>query len=355
MSDLERLVRPQVLAMQPYDLPPAGDGIRLNANESAWRSEFDQSSAGLNRYPHAYPTELANRLAELYGVNAAQLVVTRGSDEAIDLLIRVFCREGFDEIIVCPPTFSMYSVYAQVQGAGIRQVPLDPENDFALDARAVLAACNDSTRLVFLCSPNNPSGQLLDEATVLGLTRALEDRAIVVLDEAYVEFAQRPSLVGRLAEFSNLVILRTLSKAYALAGARLGAAIASTEITGWLRRVLPPYAVSTSAVEAAESLIRPEALRQIADRIDQVRQMRADLARELMVLAPVRKVWPSDANFLLVKVDKARRVAEACAQAGILVRDFSRAPELQDCLRITVGRPEQNSAVLACIKEQENV
>ncbi len=354
MSAIRHLVRPQVLAMQSYDLPPAGEGIRLNANESAWRGDNDHTARGLNRYPDAYPQTLAAMLAGLYRVDPDQLVLTRGSDEAIDLLIRLFCREGVDEIIVCPPTFAMYKVYAQVQGAGVTEVPLDAHTGFGLDADGVLAACQVNTRLVFLCSPNNPTGQLLDEQAVLGLAQALLGRAVVVVDEAYVEYADRPSLIGKLEHMPNLVILRTLSKAYALAGARLGAMIASSEIAAFLRRIVPPYALATPVLEAAEALLDQQSLQTIEHRIEQVRQLRTDLAAELATIETVRKVWPSDANFLLVCLDNAARVSAACASRGILVRDFSRHPDLQDCLRFTVGTGEEQSALLACIRGQAN-
>ena len=354
MSVIQHLVRPQVLALQSYDLPPAGEGIRLNANESAWRGENDRSSRGLNRYPDAYSPWLEARLANLYEVDPGQVVVTRGSDEAIDLLLRLFCREGVDEIIVCPPTFAMYKVYAQVQGAGVTEVPLDAGRGFALDADKVLAACRPNTRLLFLCSPNNPTGQLMDEQAVLDLAQTLLGRAVVVVDEAYVEFADRPSLIAHLEHMPNLVILRTLSKAYALAGARLGAMVASSEIADLFRRIVPPYALATPVLEAAEAQLDAQSLQSIERRIKQVRQLREDLAGELATIGSVRKVWPSDANFLLVRLDNAARVSAACASRGILVRDFSRHPDLQDCLRFTVGTPEEQSALLACIREQAN-
>lgn len=354
MSAIQHLVRPQVLALQSYDLPPAGDGIRLNANESAWRGENDRYSPGLNRYPDAYPQWLSARLAKLFQVAPEQVVVTRGSDEAIDLLLRLFCREGVDEIIVCPPTFAMYKVYAQVQGAGVTEVPLDAGKGFGLDADKVLAACQPNTRLLFLCSPNNPTGQLLDEQAVLGLAQALLGRAVVVVDEAYVEFADRPSLIGQLERTPNLVILRTLSKAYALAGARLGAMVASREITDLFRRIVPPYALATPVLEAADALLDVQSLQSVEKRIKQVRQLREDLAAELATIRTVRKVWPSDANFLLVSLDNAAGVSAACDSRGILVRDFSRHPDLPDCLRFTIGTPEEQSALLACIREQAN-
>ncbi len=354
MSQILKLVRPQVLAMQPYLPPESEEGMRLNANESAWRSEADNSVRGLNRYPDPYPEAISARLARMYGVEAGQLALTRGSDEAIDLLLRLFCREGVDSIVICPPTFGMYRVYAQVQGAGVIEVPLEPEQAFALDPEKLLTACEKNTKLVFLCSPNNPTGQLLDEAAVFEVCRALLGRAVVVVDEAYVEFADRASLVDSLDAWPNLVILRTLSKAYGLAGARLGALISSLEITGLFKRIIPPYALSTPVLEAGEALLAPLALQALEQKIEQTRLLRDNMARELAGLKIVRKVWPSDANFLLISVDDAAAVDAAFARDGILIRNFSKEPGLENCLRITVGTPEQNEAVVAVLRKQGN-
>jgi histidinol-phosphate aminotransferase len=354
MSDILHLVRPQVLAMQPYLPPESEEGIRLNANESAWRSEADISIRGLNRYPDPYPETISARLARMYGVDAGQLALTRGSDEAIDLLLRLFCREGVDSIVICPPTFGMYRVYAQVQGAAVIEVPLEQDQGFGLDPGKLLAACEENTKLVFLCSPNNPTGQLLDEAAVFEVCRGLLGRAVVVVDEAYVEFADRASLIDSLEAWPNLVILRTLSKAYGLAGARLGALISSVEITDLFKRVVPPYALSTPVLEAGDALLCPAELQELEQRIKQISQLRDGMARELEGLKVVRKVWPSDANFILISVDDAAAVDAAFARAGILIRNFSREPGLENCLRITVGTPEQNAAVMAVLSEQNN-
>ena len=352
MSDILHLVRPQVLAMQPYLPPESEEGVRLNANESAWRSEGDVSTRGLNRYPDPYPEAISARLARMYGVEPGQLAITRGSDEAIDLLLRLFCREGVDSIVICPPTFGMYRIYAQVQGADVIQVPLERDLGFGLDPEKLLAACEENTRLVFLCSPNNPTGQLLEESAVFQVCRSLLGRAVVVVDEAYVEFASRPSLIEALDRWPNLVVLRTLSKAYGLAGARLGALVSSEEITGLFKRVIPPYALSTPVLEAGEALLDGPGLEELEQRIAQTRQLRDAMSVELSGLKSVGKVWPSDANFLLISVDDAATVDAAFARQGILIRNFSREAGLENCLRITVGTPEQNAAVVAVLKEQ---
>src|SRR6185503_18159975 len=206
MSDILALARPEILALKAYShasWDPAFE--RLHANELPWRAETDRTSAGLNRYPEPHPHELAARLAELYGVRADQLLPGRGSDESIDLVVRGFCRAGIDNVIICPPTFGMYSVAARIQGAAVREVALRPERDFALDAGAVLAACDANTRVVFLCSPNNPTGNTLEPAAVEQVLVALANRSLVVVDEAYIEFSGAESLAASLHRFPNLV------------------------------------------------------------------------------------------------------------------------------------------------------
>src|SRR5690349_10504369 len=240
MSILD-LARPEIVALKAYShasWDPAFD--RLHANELPWRAETDPSQAGLNRYPEPHPHELAAALAALYGVPAANLLPGRGSDESIDLVVRAFCRAGVDNVILCPPTFGMYKVAAQIQGAAVREVPLLKERGYALDADGVLAACDANTRIVFLCSPNNPTGNTMEPAAVDRLLTALAKRALVVVDEAYIEFSGEQSLATALAKYPNLVVLRTLSKAFGLAGARVGSLIAQAAVIELLGKVIPP-------------------------------------------------------------------------------------------------------------------
>jgi len=355
VKELEHLVRPQLLDLKPYEPASPRDGLRLNANESAWRSSADQSERGLNRYPEPVPLSLATRLAEMYRVDADQLVVTRGSDEGIDLLMRVFCRDGRDGIVICPPTFGMYRAFAQLQGAEVIEVPLVADRDFALNPSALMEVCGPQVKLVFLCSPNNPTGQLLDEDHVLGICRALAGRAVVVVDEAYVEFSGRPSLARYLDELPNLVVLRTLSKAFALAGARLGALIAGRGIADLVGRAMPPYAFPTPVLELAREALQAGPLAEVKRRVQVICDQREALAKRLDALPQVQKVWPSDANFLLVRFRDPGAVLNGLENHGILVRDFSSHSLLAGCLRITVGTPEQNACLLAALEEAVNV
>jgi histidinol-phosphate aminotransferase len=288
-------------------------------------------------------------MAQLYGVPARQLLVGRGSDEAIDLLVRAFCRARQDQVVITPPTFGFYKVAARIQGAGVLEVPL-LRDGFALDTDQVIAA-GKSAKIVFLCSPNNPTGNLLDEVAMLRVCTELAGKALVVVDEAYVEFCGRASLAHRLAEFPNLVVLRTLSKAYALAGARLGTLLASEEIVGLLRRIIPPYAIPASTVEEVLALTEAPQRALAASRIRTLLDERGRMRERLERCANVAQVFASDANFLLIECRDSRRFFEAGKAAGLIVRDFSAYPGLAQCLRISIGTPDQNQRLLAAVEQ----
>jgi len=349
VSDILALARPDIVALKAYShasWDPAFD--RLHANELPWRAETDRSQAGLNRYPEPHPHVLAERLAELYGVPAANLLPGRGSDESIDLLVRGFCRAGVDNVIICPPTFGMYSVAARIQGAAVREVPLIRERGFALDTAGVLAACDANTKIVFLCSPNNPTGNAMDPAAIEQLLTKLAGRALVAVDEAYIEFSGDTSLATRLASFPNLVVLRTLSKAFGLAGARVGSLIAAAPIVALLAKVIPPYSIPQLTIEAVLDTLGPVQLAIQRERVTQVRAERDRIAAALAGLRAVRKVWPSVANFLLVDFENAEAALTAARDAKLLIRDM-RTVSAQS-LRISVGTPEQNDRLIRSFK-----
>lgn len=351
MSDVLALARPEIRALQAYSHAAWEPGlVRLHANENPWRDESDRTGSGLNRYPEPQPAELVARIAALYGVAPSQVLVGRGSDEGIDLLVRGFCAAGRDRVLVCPPTFGMYRVAASIQGAGVEEVPLDAARGFALDAAGVAAAWSPGLKIAFLCSPNNPTGNLLDPAAIGQVLEALSGRALVVVDEAYAEFAPGSSLVPWLERYPHLVILRTLSKAYGLAGARLGAVLAAPEIVDLLRRMIPPYALTVPTIEAALAALSPAGLERCRARVDALIEERARLATALGTMPLVEKVWPSDANFLLVECADADRMLAAGIRGGLLVRDVRRQPGLGRCLRITVGTPAENSRLIAALE-----
>jgi histidinol-phosphate aminotransferase len=343
------LARPEIVALKPYShasWDPAFD--RLHANELPWRAETDRSLSGLNRYPEPHPHELAARLAGLYGVAPAQLLPGRGSDESIDLVVRGFCRAGVDNVIICPPTFGMYSVAARIQGAEVREVPLNRDRGFALDTDRVLAACDASTRIVFLCSPNNPTGNAMNPADVERLLGALASQALVVVDEAYIEFSGDVSLTAALASFPNLVVLRTLSKALGLAGARVGSLIAAREIVALLAKVIPPYSIPQLTIETVFATLSPAQLAIQRERVSQVRAERERLRAALAGKSSLIRVWPSVANFLLADFRDAEVALAAARAAKLLIRDMrSVSPH---SLRISVGTPEQNDRLIRSLE-----
>lgn len=346
MSTIIERARPEIRALTPYSHAAWEPSLtRLHANELPWRVEGDDSAAGLNRYPEPQPPPLVEGLARLYGVRTEQLLVGRGSDEAIDLLMRVFCRAGVDNVIISPPTFGMYGVAARIQGAEVRTVPLRADQGFAFDEAAVLARVDEHTKLVFACTPNNPTANAVPVDLLARLARQLDGRAMLVVDEAYIDFAQVPSLCGELDRLPNLAILKTLSKAHGLAGARVGALIAAPEVIQLARKVIPPYAITELTVEAVAPLLQPAAIDAMRTRVARILVERARLAAGLARSPLIAKVWPSDANFLLVECTDADAVLARVRGAGLIIRDV-RQPVLPRALRFTVGTPEQNDRVL---------
>ena len=347
MSILAR-ARAEIRALEPYSsarMEASGGTVMLNANESPW------SDNGLNRYPDPQPSVLVRRLAELYGAAPDQVLVGRGSDEAIDLLVRAFCSAGTDAVLVCPPTFAMYGVCARIQGARVIEAPLT--GTFELDVAAVLAAVTADTKLVFLCSPNNPTGGLVPLAAIERIAGALAERAVVVVDEAYIEFAGAPSATGLLAQHGNLAVLRTLSKAYALASARIGALIAAAEIVELLRRIQAPYPLPAPSVAAALAALDAQSRPLVAAAVARTIAAREQVCAAIGSLAIVRKVLPSRANFLCVRFDDAPAVYRHLLRRGVVVRDVSRFEGLSGCLRISIGTPDENRRLIEALRARE--
>ena len=351
MSWLTDIARPEIRALKAYEHALWEPGlVRLHANELPWRSAGDSSIAGLNRYPEPHPHQLTAALAGLYGVAPTMLLAGRGSDELIDLLIRSYCRAGQDQVIICPPTFGMYGVAARIQGAAVLEVPLQAQAGWRFDPQALRARCDAGVRLIFLCSPNNPTGNRLDTEAILDLARDLEGQALLVVDEAYVEFAAETSLVARVTDRPGLVILRTLSKAYGLAGARCGALIVHADVVALLRKVIQPYAITQLSIEAVFRALEPAALAQARAHVAMLMTERNRVAAALRTTAGVLRVWPSDANFLLVEFADAASALQRAHTAGLLVRDLRAAAGLARALRISIGTAEQNDRLLASLR-----
>jgi histidinol-phosphate aminotransferase len=357
---IEALARPDIVAMQPYSSArreAAAEGILLNANEAPW-SLLDGSDweARLNRYPEPQPQALVKRLAGLYGVPDGQVLVTRGSDEGIDLLTRVFCRAGQDAILHCPPTFGMYKIAAQSQGAGIVALPRRAEEGFRLPEQALLDALRDDDRirLVFLTSPNNPTGDVIGGAFLQRLLRQARDRAVVVLDEAYAEFCDQPSAAAMLCDHPNLVVLRTLSKAWAAAGLRCGVVLAQSDLLSLLRRVIAPYPLPSPVTALALRMLQDDMLLRQARLLEELAANKQALLDVLAGRPFVRELIAGRANFVLIRVDRADQLLGFCAERGVILRGFPADPLLRGYIRISVGSAQDIAALAALLDAWEN-
>jgi histidinol-phosphate aminotransferase len=346
----ENLARPEIRNLRVYETAVQVDGaIRLHANEASWSRATDDGA--LNRYPQLRPLELQSRLAERFGVAEGKLLATRGSSEAIDLLIRTFCQAGKDNIVISPPTFVMYTAFARIQGAEIIGCPLSPESDFAVDIELLLARCTPNSKLVFLCSPNSPTGNVVPISDIVRLLEARKDQSVIVVDEAYIEFSNTESAVGLLPDYDNLVVLRTLSKALALAGARCGAVIGDPALVRLLNAVLPPYALATPVVDSVLRALSSDDPAASQARIEETVRERQRLAGLLETIPCVLRMWPSQANFLLVQFRDLEEVQQRLQTERILIRDLSGNPSFDDFARITVGSVDENDRLLAALSE----
>lgn len=339
-NELLALARPEIVAMSAFSSARSeavkGD-IWLDANEIPCNDGL------YNRYPEPQPYSLVSYLATLYGLKSDQVIVTRGSDEGIDLLIRLFCRAGQDQIMICPPTYGMYKVAAIIQGAAIVEVPLLKEQDFALNVERISEVWQPSIKLIFLCSPNNPTGNLLAISDILLLCKKFNNTSIIVVDEAYVEFAGNNSLIKYLNDFPNLIVLRTLSKAYGLAGIRCGVTIANPAIIQLLKKIIAPYPIPKPIVTIASKQL---SLNVIDDQIKIILQEKAKLFSFISNLPFVKKIWKSDTNFLLFEVINSKMVMKFCLDNGIVLRDRGNDYNLNNCIRVTIGSPADNTFLM---------
>jgi len=346
------LARPEIRALRPYEAAQqVDDTIRLNANEAPWTNAADHFRRPLNRYPEIRPVALGESLATHFRCDSDRLLVTRGTSEAIDLLIRAFCREGRDNIVTTSPTFSMYGHYAKVQGALERSVETRAVDDFAFDVDALLDACDDSTRLLFVCSPNNPTGTVLPRPALVEILERRGERSAVVVDEAYIEFSDENSAVELLQQFGNLVVLRTLSKALAFAGARCGAVMGPVDVVRMLNAIQAPYAMSTPVVECVEDALQASGLDEAARSVEIVIRERQRLMDGMRQFSFVERVWPSAANFFLIRVNDSGAVMRHSEQERVLLRDFD--DNLENCIRITLGNPDENDRLLRAFEQIE--
>ena len=340
MRPLEELVRPNIRALKPYSTARdefSGGEITtwLDANENPYDN-------GVNRYPDPHQKLLKQKIAALKGVREEQVFIGNGSDEAIDLCYRIFCRPGVDNAVSIAPTYGMYRVAADVNDVEMREVPLG--TDYALPVEALLAAADERTKLLWLCSPNNPTGNAFPAADIERLIRRFD--GMVVLDEAYIDFASGPGFLARLGEFENLIVLQTLSKAWGMAGLRLGLAFASAPVAALFARVKYPYNINCLAQAAVAERLSFD----IAGQVAQLRAEREAIAITLAACPAIERVYPSEANFVLVRTPAPDRLYDALIAAGVIVRNRSHIPGCEGCLRITVGRPDENARMLETVK-----
>ncbi len=328
--------------------------IWLNANESPWSNNADPGMQ-LNRYPEPQPQALSERLSSLYGVDKSQLMITRGSDEGIDLLMRAFCRAGQDAVLVSPPTFGMYAVCARVQNAKIIEVPLlDKETVWQYDfSRSMEKIQHEPVKLVFACTPANPTGQAMSLNEIRRLASACEGRSILVVDEAYAEFNAHDSAISLLAEFDNIVVLRTLSKAYALAAVRVGVVIANADVIGVLRNICAPYPVPTPCAVQALAGLSEDNIAQAKLRADISIKSREHVVAILKTLKAVKKVYASEGNYVLARFWDAEKAFQVCLSAGVVIRDMRANAVLSDALRISIGTPAENDALLKALETMQ--
>ncbi|MEZ5499584.1 MAG: histidinol-phosphate transaminase [Steroidobacteraceae bacterium] len=339
--------RSEIRDLQPYSHATFQPGLlRLHANELPWPGAHADDANEVNRYPEPRPRRLAQLAGDYFGVPGDAVFLSHGSDEAIDLLVRAFCSAGEDAIVTCPPTFGMYAVAAKIQGAGIIEVPLTVSGAWLPDFDRLQSISAPGVKIIFLCSPNNPTGNCAGADEILALARFWQGRSLVVVDEAYIEFADQASLARHIERHPNLVVLRTMSKAHGLAGARLGVALARPAIVQLLQRIAPPYSLSNYAIAAGIAAMQPLAIARTRARIDLLRAERARMTVQLTQLPAIAQLWPSDANFLLVRCYDSVRLMRAALAAGILVRDQSAALNLDNCLRVSIGAREDNDRLL---------
>lgn len=349
MFSLDELIRPNIKKLVPYssarDEFKGEASIYLDANENSLGSPLTK---WYNRYPDPMQWAIKEKLSKVKGVAPQHIFLGNGSDECIDVLIRAFCEPGIDNIVLVPPTYGMYEVSANINNVEIRKVPLTP--DFQLDLEGLEAAIDDHTKMVFLCSPNNPTANSLNREDVEILLNNYF--GIVVMDEAYINFSRQKSYVLELEDYPNLVVLQTLSKAWGLAALRVGMAFASTAIIDIMNKIKPPYNINQASQELVLKAL--DEVEQVNEMIRVLVKERTRLEEELPQIPVVLKVYPSDANFLLVKVTNAKEVYQYLLDKGIVVRDRSNVSLCEGCLRITVGTGTENDALINSLKQYQS-
>jgi histidinol-phosphate aminotransferase len=341
--NIQDLIRPTIKALKPYSSARdefqgnSDDMVFLDANENPFEN-------GVNRYPDPQQRTLKSLLSTIKGVTQKNILLGNGSDEVLDLIYRTFCEPNQDNIITLPPTYGMYSVLANINAIEIKSVQLDA--DFQPKVEDILNVANSNSKLLFLCSPNNPTGNSFE---VKSIERLIDEfKGIVVIDEAYIDFSNKESWTSRLNEFSNLIITQTLSKAHGMAGIRLGICYASEEIISVLNRIKPPYNVNILTQQKAISQLEQQELTQ--NQVTNILKERDLLITKLESIDYISKIYPSDANFVLVEVDDANKRYDQLIDKGIVIRNRTTQPGCENCLRFTIGTPKENRTLIDTLK-----
>ncbi len=344
--DINKLVRPNIAALVPYSSARdefSGEAkVFLDANENSLGSPLKK---WYNRYPDPHQVAIKEKLSFIKGIGAEHIFLGNGSDECIDILFRSFCEPGKDNVIICPPTYGMYEVSANINNIALKKVPL--LDNFQLDLIHLEDQIDVNTKIIWICSPNNPTGNSIDRIDIETVLNNFN--GIVVIDEAYINFAQQKSFVQELADYPNLVVMQTFSKAWGLAGLRLGMAFASLSIIEIMNKVKPPYNINQATQELVLKAL--EEIGQVNDMIKLLVDMRIALADVFLSMPTVEKVYPSDANFILVKIKEAKKVYDFLLTKGIVLRDRSNVQLCSDCLRITIGTEQENTFLVDAMQD----
>ena len=342
--NLQNLVRENIKSLTPYSSArtefKGTARIFLDANENNFGSPIGEN---YHRYPDPMQNEIKEKLARLNGVQKNEIFIGNGSDEAIDLLFRIFCKPGKENIIICPPTYGMYEVSAAINDISVRRANLT--RNFGLDLLAIKNVTDVDTKLLFICSPNNPTGNSMDRKTILNLVENFD--GIVVIDEAYIHFSKEQSFVSKISSLKNLVVLQTFSKAWGLAGLRVGSAFANSEIIKLLNKVKPPYNVSEIAQEAILESLQNRG--KVEETVIEIIREREKLIENLAKLEIVAKIYPTDANFVLVKMVSSDLIYRYLIAENIIVRNRNNVEMCGQCLRITIGTPSENESLLKAL------
>ncbi len=344
--------RKTILDMKPYvsarSLVQSNDDmVLLDANECAY--EPFVGAKGYSRYADQQPKAMMDALCRIYDVSSRNIMAARGADEAIDVIIRTFCEPHEDNIVICPPTFPMYAHYALLQDTAVKEVPL-PAPDFDVNIDGVISAIDGNTKAIFLCSPNNPTANIIERDDIIKICKAAKDKALVVLDEIYNEYADIPSCIDLIDQYPNLVVLRSLSKAYASAGIRCGVAIANADVIALLRKVLAIYPTPVPVSQAVATILSDKNVKKLQAKIKDTIAMREHYAKEMEKIDSIERVFPSQANFFFVKFKNADDIIKRCVANGFVLRDQSYQKNMDGCVRFSIGTKEQMDDLMTVFK-----